>query len=772
MQRLVEVIISARRRRRADATKNSMVSSTILYSSSSMLLLLLLLPLLSYGFIINSNNNNFCNNNNNVLIRTKTNHQQRYLSTLTDDVGNVDLVSSPEVEAWNDFTISPGDMVDINRMEVLRSDYSTNFPMDTVLKCEKPGIEFAGTMTQRALVIVSLGPEPEEVMGGPSKVPKKFDLKENEYTVDRGTKVDKTRMYVLMYEKNVREGGTVLRTMKPGIVALEDLSMTTLAEVVASSGPDGKWNEEDAKNGASGNSRSRGMVAFSSMTLGPTGGPGKQEGFTYGSSSKDVTTTPEEQQHETTGNSDTEGDTMLNIKEEYLKDGIIIVDNNEGQVRVSQQEQQIQQEQQSASEITVSDQFPDDFFEDLEQLHSLQDATQSTTPQTTSFPQSSFESTTEPGGLDALRDNIDQQNTSSQQYSDKDATQSTTPQTTSFPQSSFESPTEPGGLDALREKIDQQNTSLQQSPTEPGGLDALREQFHQLGSMLEGIYSKQQPSKTAAENPPQSTASAALTTSITQPLFNESSTTSELLLQDISTALEGLLSQSSSTSVPREEVEVIQYQIKRLELIKDSEEKIKDTQSQKWEESMEKMREFVSYRESRVLGFRQHLDQLLADYVARENEIMNLIEECILGQSTTIPTALIPAILPKEAVVEQPIHNEKEVEEEAQRPIAHLASLLGADQAYQELAKQQKEDDQKLQLDQQETTSSTTDVMTSTWDNNDNNQEQEKDLQLAVLEEPSSNDDLQEATPASFSPFGGAKKQQQNPFGGSYLSDL
>lgn len=191
---------------------------------------------------------------------------------------------------WDDFHVRPGTFVDVTSMEVVGSDYSNEFPIDTVVSCEKPGSNFDGKLTERAQVIVSLGPEPNDGSGGFGPQESDFELAENEYIVKRGTKIDKYRMYVLDFEPSPREGGTVLRTLTPGLLG-PDGSTVNLAEVVASSGPNGDWKEDRNGQGSiegdpSTGRSSRGFAGFSSGSLGPAGGPGKQEGYIYGPTKK------------------------------------------------------------------------------------------------------------------------------------------------------------------------------------------------------------------------------------------------------------------------------------------------------------------------------------------------------------------------------------------------------------------------------------------------------------------------------------------------------
>jgi len=165
-------------------------------------------------------------------------------------------------------------------------------------------------MTEKAQVVVSLGDEPMgqgdvDATEEPEKV---WDLGPGEYVVNRGTLLDKTRMYVMDFEiSTTRPGGAVLRTVNPGIVD-EWGNNVRLCEVIVSGGPDGKWREPkpqiegmegivgngmmDGRGGAMGgldggsDRVSRGFVSFSGGSLGPArrGGDdqGGQDGYTYG----------------------------------------------------------------------------------------------------------------------------------------------------------------------------------------------------------------------------------------------------------------------------------------------------------------------------------------------------------------------------------------------------------------------------------------------------------------------------------------------------------
>ena len=225
--------------------------------------------------------------------------------------------SPPEVppmpvadDTWVDFTIHPGHIPDQAFMTIASTDYSSAIPRGLVLRTAKPGTRFGQTMTEKAQVVVSLGAEPmgrggDDATEEPEKV---WDLGPGEYVVNRGTRLDKTRMYVMDFEPSAtRPGGAVLRTVNPGIVD-EWGNNVRLCEVIVSGGPDGKWREPkpqmegmegivgngmmDGRGGAMGgldggsNRVSRGFVAFSGGSLGPArrGGDdqGGQDGYTYG----------------------------------------------------------------------------------------------------------------------------------------------------------------------------------------------------------------------------------------------------------------------------------------------------------------------------------------------------------------------------------------------------------------------------------------------------------------------------------------------------------
>lgn len=128
-------------------------------------------------------------------------------------------------------------------------------------------------MTQKAEVAVSLGEEPIGQGIDDAEEPEKvWDLGPGEYVVNRGTRLDKTRMYVMDFEPSTtREGGVVLRTINPGIVD-EYGNNVRLAEVVVSGGPDGKWREHKPQmEGMEG-------VVGSSMMAGGAGAMGGVDG--------------------------------------------------------------------------------------------------------------------------------------------------------------------------------------------------------------------------------------------------------------------------------------------------------------------------------------------------------------------------------------------------------------------------------------------------------------------------------------------------------------
>mmetsp|Transcript_16858 Transcript_16858/g.37356 ORF Transcript_16858/g.37356 Transcript_16858/m.37356 type:complete len:277 (+) Transcript_16858:248-1078(+) len=209
-------------------------------------------------------------------------------------------------DEWSEFSIHPGHAVDEEYMIIVGSDYSPHHPKTTVIETSKPGMRFGNTLVERAEVIVSRGTEP--LMPG-EEPPPTFELGENEYIVNRGTRVDKNRMYVMDFmPSEYREGGVVLRTVNPGVVD-EFGNNVQLAEVIASSGKDGKWRPpkpamegiEPSTGGGTGSgtggafgassggpddtTRSRGMVAFSSVgTFGfaRNGANREEPGYTYG----------------------------------------------------------------------------------------------------------------------------------------------------------------------------------------------------------------------------------------------------------------------------------------------------------------------------------------------------------------------------------------------------------------------------------------------------------------------------------------------------------
>ena len=245
--------------------------------------LLLTMPLLST--LGHNNNANNSNNNDN-----------------SDNIGS-NLI----------FDVRCGSTVDLSRMDVTGSDYSNDYPMDDVIKCSKHGsIDRAtGQILQKAHVILSMGPNPESVQSSQSSSSSPWEqgqnnndndapsvpaLADNEYAVKRGTQYDKTRMYVVEFERSKEyEGGFVLRTLNPGVYDRSSFNTEHLADVIVSSGPNGDWKPESSaskKNNDfyggsggdpnSGKGESRGQVSFSGGTLGPPGGIGKQEGYIYG----------------------------------------------------------------------------------------------------------------------------------------------------------------------------------------------------------------------------------------------------------------------------------------------------------------------------------------------------------------------------------------------------------------------------------------------------------------------------------------------------------
>ena len=204
------------------------------------------------------------------------------------------LASSPGTEEWAEFNVEGGSAFDPTRMKVIAEDYSSEVPKGMVVYTENPGQTFSGTIVSHAEVVMSLGPEPNIPAGagpggmgvdleffmdegsgssgnaGPTRQgSSKWNLAADEYIVNRGTKIDKTRMYVVDFEPSAtRPGGTVLRTLAPGKIDMETYATVALAEVIASSGPDGNW-EEDKSPGA--NFRSLGgLNPNAGYTYGPT----------------------------------------------------------------------------------------------------------------------------------------------------------------------------------------------------------------------------------------------------------------------------------------------------------------------------------------------------------------------------------------------------------------------------------------------------------------------------------------------------------------------
>jgi len=219
------------------------------------------------------------------------------------------------------FDVTPGSQIDIRRMDIIGMEYSNIHPMDDVVQCIKPGrIDTTSrnnndiTVSEKAQVVISMGPDPEEMYSNSNTNNRMkdelnevddYDLEANEYAVKAGTQYDKTRMYMIDMERSDQyEGGSVLRTLEPGIMDQSSGSTMNLANVVLSSGPKGDWRPDrrgsnqysDGSGSSSGSGggyggggdasdgrSSRGQVAFSSGTLGPPGGPGKPtEGYIYG----------------------------------------------------------------------------------------------------------------------------------------------------------------------------------------------------------------------------------------------------------------------------------------------------------------------------------------------------------------------------------------------------------------------------------------------------------------------------------------------------------
>lgn len=213
-------------------------------------------------------------------------------------------------DTWVEFTTHPGHIPDSAFMTITSTDYSSAIPRGLVLRTGKPGTRFGQTMTEKAQVVVSLGDEPmgQDDVDATEEPEKVWDLGAGEYVVNRGTRLDKTRMYVMDFEiSTTRPGGAVLRTVNPGIVD-EWGNNVWLCEVIVSGGPDGKWREPkpqmegmegivgngmmDGRGGAMGgldggsDRVSRGFVSFSGGSLGPArrGGDDQvgQDGYTYG----------------------------------------------------------------------------------------------------------------------------------------------------------------------------------------------------------------------------------------------------------------------------------------------------------------------------------------------------------------------------------------------------------------------------------------------------------------------------------------------------------
>ena len=249
-------------------------------------------------------------------MQTNNNNNNAFGSASASAMQQATLAASPAAapppadDTWVEFSIHPGHVPDPAFMSTASTDYSNAIPRGLVLRTVKPGMRFGQTLTQKAEVVVSLGEEPIGQGVDDTEEPEKvWDLGPGEYVVNRGTRLDKTRMYVMDFEPSTtREGGVVLRTINPGIID-EYGNNVRLAEVVVSGGPDGKWRETkpqmegmegvvgssmmDGGAGAMGgvdggsNRVSRGFVAFSSGSLGPArrgGGenPEGGDGYTYG----------------------------------------------------------------------------------------------------------------------------------------------------------------------------------------------------------------------------------------------------------------------------------------------------------------------------------------------------------------------------------------------------------------------------------------------------------------------------------------------------------
>jgi len=111
-------------------------------------------------------------------------------------------------DTWVDFTIHPGHIPDQAFMTIASTDYSSAIPRGLVLRTAKPGTRFGQTMTEKAQVVVSLGAEPmgrggDDATEEPEKV---WDLGPGEYVVNRGTRLDKTRMYECQGSGSDRRG--------------------------------------------------------------------------------------------------------------------------------------------------------------------------------------------------------------------------------------------------------------------------------------------------------------------------------------------------------------------------------------------------------------------------------------------------------------------------------------------------------------------------------------------------------------------------------------
>jgi len=509
-------------------------------------------------------------------------------------------IGSSKVDGWSDFNVNPGTPVDINVMEVVGSDYSNNCPIDTVVRCEKAGVNYDGTLTQRAQIIASLGPEPPELAGSSgsfslSKEEKEFELAENEYTVNGGTKIDRTRMYVLTFEKSQREGGTVIRTLKPGLLS-PDGSTINLAEVIASSGPNGDWKEDrnaertfkggsidgnsiggsESSNDWSSGRESKGMVAFSSGRLGPPGGPGRQDGYTYGPTPKKSSSLSQSYQAEGKSN-------LWSMPGSHQAQP---QQNRYGNGQSAYSQSAYSSYSNSTDEVAATNQFGVGSSAHNKQRYPHEQPYGRPFGEQGAFPEK-------------------------EQYS----TYSNQPQS-----------------DDYNQPLQHERQGLSSRPTD--NLDTLRQKFEQLGDMLNDVY-KEQSSNEKDYNYPYGQ----------QPTYGQVPQTQAIAsgLDEIVSSLQHIRSRPT----PPGEIEKLQTQIEQLRnMIQSSnrgseelQQKLSDltARSQKWDISLEKMRNFLSRRKGRVSSFRHHLDQVLAHYIACENEIMNLIEDSCATTGSTMP---------------------------------------------------------------------------------------------------------------------------------------